>query len=231
MNPALAMKYLEELSNAQDKVTTAMDDFSPDYNDIDNGNDDEFASNNQCEYSTAAMRQLALCYLEGKGVEHNTNMGLAWLQQAYKNGDIDAAYETATIFEHGKYDVNVDIYIAARWFLGAAKLGHVESMAEYAMCLELGCGVDQCDTQALDWYTKAANKGHVTANFSVGEMFESARGGVPQSDTEAVLWYYKAAMLGDEDSKLALQRLNDIARIVVPGWAAALNVQSAGNAQ
>ena len=99
----------------------------------------------------------------------------------------------------------------------AAENGHVEAMAEYAMCCELGCGREQSDTEALEWYTRAANMGHVQANFSVGEAFEEAKG-VPQSDSEAVMWYYKAAVMGDEDSKKALKRLQDIARIVVPGW-------------
>ena len=64
----------------------------------------------------------------------------------------------------------------------------------------------------------------------MGEIFEEARG-VPQSDSEAVLWYYKAALMGDDDSKRALFRLNDIARIVLPGFINTLNGKSAGNAQ
>jgi TPR repeat protein len=64
--------------------------------------------------------------------------------------------------------------------------------------------------------------GNAIAKFSVGEMFEEARG-VPQSDEEACLWYYRAALVGDEDSKVALRRLYDIARIVVPGVAEILN--------
>lgn len=218
-NPALALGYLQELAG----VSVSLDDFDPQYKAMEVQQTRKQSDDEIC-YAKAAMRQLATCYLTGTGIEANPNMGLSWLQQAYHHGDLDAAYETATIHEHGKYNVPVDIYIAAKWCHGAAKAGHVESMAEYAMCLELGCGVDQSDNEALDWYTQAAEQGHVSANFSVGEMFECARGGLPQSDTEAVLWYYKAASLGDEDSKRALKRLKDIARIVVPGWAAILNV-------
>ena len=85
-----------------------------------------------------------------------------------------------------------------------------------AMCYELGCGVEQSDERALDWYMRAANQGHLTAKFAVGEAFEEARG-VPQSDEEACLWYYKAAVEGDEDSRRALRRLEDVARIILPG--------------
>jgi TPR repeat protein len=217
-NPSLSMKYLYDLADIQ----LTKDELEASYI----GMMKERVGKQLTEgenISTTAMKKLAMCFLEGNGVDVDLKVGLAWLKAAHYHGDTEAAHEIATIFEYSKYGVEVDIYHAAEWFLGSAKAGNVEAMAEYAMCLELGCGVEQSDDKALDWYTKAANKGHVTSNFSVGEMFEEARGGVPQSDSEAVLWYYKAAMMGDEDSKNALNRLSDIARIVIPGWASTLN--------
>jgi TPR repeat protein len=215
VNPTLAMKYLLELAGVQ----VNMEKFDPAYEEM-----ETITENENGATAIAAMRQLASCYLHGNGVEIDQNTGLAWLQQAYRHGDLDCAHVTAVIYEYGKYGVEVDIYLAAKWFHGAARAGNVESMAEYAMCLELGCGVEQSDEEALDWYQKAAELGDATSNYSVGEWFESARGGLPQSDTEAVLWYFKAASMGDEDSKMALKRLNAIARIIVPGWASTLNV-------
>lgn len=190
-----------------------------------------------------AMMELAFLHLEQKiiipvnkkiedpvadfthhGLEQHHIKGLQWLQTAFdEHQHLQAAYELAIIYEYGKYDVPVNVMKAAEWFAFAAESGHVNSMYEYALCYELGCGVVQNDLLALDWYTKAANAGCMVSNFSVGEWFESARGGLPQSDTEAVLWYYKAAKMGDEDSIKALKRLKDIARIVVPGWAATLH--------
>lgn len=222
-NPSLAMKYLYDIAGIQ----LTKDELDPSYKGMMKKREGNQLTKEE-NISTTAMRKLAICFLEGNGVDVDLTSGLAWLKAAHCHGDIEAAYEIATIYEYSKYGVEVDIYNAADWFLGAAKAGHVESMAEYAMCLELGCGVEQSDDQALDWYTKAANNGHVTSNFSVGEMFEEARGGLPQSDSEAVLWYYKAAMMGDEDSQNALKRLSDIARIVIPGWASTLNEQARG---
>jgi TPR repeat protein len=218
-NPKLAMRYLHDLAG----INVSKDDFNPSYEAQKNNENNDNNDDDKLNHATIAMNKLAKCYLEGNGIEKDLTLGLAWLKAAHHHGDIDAAYETATIYEYSKFGVEVDIYNAAEWFHGAASSGHVESMAEYGMCLELGCGVTQSDDEALDWYTKAAENGHITSNFSVGEMFEEARGGLPQSDTEAVLWYYKAASLGDEDSKKALKRLNDIARIVLPGWATTMN--------
>lgn len=166
-----------------------------------------------------AIRQLADCYLVGKGVQRDAQCAVAWLEASYHvGGDADAAHEVAIIREYGRHGIEVDVVAAATWFHKAAEAGHVDSMTELGLCYELGCGVEQSDEKSLDWYTKAANLGHATAKFSVGEAFEEARG-VPQSDQEAVLWYHSAALDGDDDSKKALRRLYDIARIVVPGVA------------
>lgn len=205
-NPKRAIEVMRELCNV-----IISDDDEPQVSDSD---DDCFAP---------ALRAIAHCYFEGNGVEKEPRLGLAWLRAAFELGnDIDAAYETAIIYEYGHHQVQVDVVAAAEWFQKAAEQSHVEAMAELALCYELGCGLEQNDEIALDWYTKAANLGHITSKYSVGEAFEEARG-VPQSDEEACLWYYRAALAGDEDSKKSLRRLYDIARIVVPGVAGILN--------
>lgn len=194
-NPELAASYLTELVEDVERETAP--------------------------YAPAA-RRLSECYLRGDGVEKDLDRGMEILERAAREGgDVDAAHEVALVYEYGEHGVAVDVVEAARWFRVAAEAGHVEAMAEYAMCCELGCGREQSDEEALEWYTRAANEGHVESNFSVGEAFEEAKG-VPQSDEEACLWYYKAAVMGDEDSKRALTRLADIARIVLPGWAVVL---------
>jgi len=164
------------------------------------------------------MREIADCYLQGNGVDKSGPKGLAWLAAAFEFGnDITAAHRLGVIYErdYAQYTgIEVDVYAAASWFESGAEAGHADSMAELGLCYELGCGKEQSDEKALDWYMKAAEQGNLTAKFSVAEAFEEARG-VPQSDEEACLWYYKAAIAGCDDSKLALQRLHDIARIVV----------------
>ena len=181
-------------------------------------------NNTQKDCFSPAMKALAQCYFEGKGVSKNNDAGVAWLEAAASadmGQDMDAAHDLALVFEYGRHGVENDIVAAADWFTKAATAGHIEAMAELGLCYELGCGVEQSDTDALDWYMKAANAGHVTSKFSVAEAFEEARG-VPQSDEEACLWYYKAAIEGDHDSKMALHRLEEIARIVCPGVRAVL---------
>jgi len=217
-NAARAFGLLQELVLAVDGVTVDPDTQAPVY-----ANNTPAAQSN--EYATKAMKRLGFLFLEGtiekSGSKPET--GLQWLQCAFAAGnDIDAAHEMALIYEYGRFGVETDPSVAAQWFETAATAGHVEAMAELGLCYELGCGVEADDEKALDWYMKAAEAGHVTAKFSVAEAFEEARG-VPQSDTEACLWYYKAAVAGCDDSRRALKRLEDIARIVVPGVRALLD--------
>ena len=209
-NPLLAVRHMMELANID-----VDEDGLPRKTHRDRGDEPV-----QTSYFAPAMREIADCYLLGNGVEQSGPKGLAWLAAAFEFGnDITAAHRLGVIYErdYAQYnDIEVDVYAAATWFESGAEAGHPDSMAELALCYELGCGREQSDEKALDWYMKAAERGNLTAKFSVAEAFEEARG-VPQSDEEACLWYYKAAIEGCDDSKLALQRLHEIARIVVPG--------------
>lgn len=212
-NPSRAIEHLMEL--AQVPVDKDCLPTKPDNNEHDNNN-----NNQDNSYSAPAMVEIANCYLDGRGVQAGGSKGIAWMAAAFEfGGDATAAHRLGVIYERDYQlytGIEVDVYAAAIWFESAAEAGNADAMAELGLCYELGCGKEQSDEKALDWYMRAAEKGNLTAKYSVGEAFEEARG-VPQSDEEACLWYYKAAVDGCVDSKLALQRLHDIARIVVPG--------------
>jgi TPR repeat protein len=210
-NPSKAMQLYMELSNVCLLPSSECENTESSFSVR------QFDASNEC--FAPAMKRLAYCYLTGNGIATavDSKTGLAWLQASHVHGqDADAAHEVALVYEYGTYGIEIDVVKAADWFRLAAEADHMEAMAELGLCYELGCGVEQSDQQALDWYIAAAEKGHLTAKYSVGEAYEEARG-VPQSDEEACLWYYKAALAGDEDSRKALRRLEDIARIVVPG--------------
>jgi len=212
-NPAKAMALFLELANvAVDETNNNMPVTEPSSSQSDNNN------NNDENCFAPAMKKVATCYFTGVGVEQSDSAaGCAWLECCFvKGGDVDAAHELGFVYEYGRHGVKIDVVKAAEWFRKAAEAGNADAMTELALCYELGCGVEQDDEEALDWYMMAAELGHVTAKYSVAEAFEEARG-VPQSDAEACLWYYKAAKAGCDDSRVALRRLEDVARIVVPG--------------
>ena len=69
-----------------------------------------------------------------------------------------------------------------------------------------GHGVHQSDKEAVTWYRKAADQGHVNAQFNLGVKYVNGQG-VPKSDKEALKWYQKAANQGHIGAKAAFERL------------------------
>ena len=175
-----------------------------------------------------ALLLLARCHLDGTGVATpNPELALYYLQAAYHMAkSVKAAHTLASIYEYPQHSNNlvpIDVYAAFEWFQAAAEGGCVPSMAELALCFELGCGVTQSDENALDWYMKAANAGCSSAHFSVGEHYEEGRS-VRLDHEEACIWYHRAAVMGEEDGVRGLRRLEDVARRVLPNVGDILNV-------
>jgi S1-C subfamily serine protease len=59
-----------------------------------------------------------------------------------------------------------------------------------------GQGVPQDHREAVNWYRKAAEQGHASAQLNLGVMYDNGQG-VPQDHREAVNWYRKTAEQGD----------------------------------
>ncbi|MBQ2988815.1 MAG: leucine-rich repeat protein, partial [Clostridia bacterium] len=58
----------------------------------------------------------------------------------------------------------------------------------------------------VEWYTKAAEQGHITSQFNLAVRYANGRG-VERNDKKAVEWYTKAAEQGDNDAKKELEKL------------------------
>ena len=72
----------------------------------------------------------------------------------------------------------------------------------------IGWGVQEDDVEAVAWYRRAAEQGHVEALHKLGRMYHQGRG-VPQNFAEAVSWYRDAAEQGQPQ---ALWYLGDMYR-------------------
>jgi hypothetical protein len=75
--------------------------------------------------------------------------------------------------------------------------------AVLGLMFEEGLGVARSDSEAAEWYRRAAERGNPDAQFSLGVMYEDGRG-VPQSDSEAVAWYRRAADQGYAPAQCSL---------------------------
>jgi tetratricopeptide (TPR) repeat protein len=69
-----------------------------------------------------------------------------------------------------------------------------------------GEGVTLDDAEALKWYRKAAEQGHVSAQYNLGVMYGKGEG-VTQDYAEALKWYRKAAEQGHAKAQNNLRDL------------------------
>ena len=65
----------------------------------------------------------------------------------------------------------------------------------------------QDDTQAVQWFLRAGEQGHVTAQGTLGAYYWAGRG-VPQDLSRAYFWSALAFAQGDETSKSRLEGLS-----------------------
>ena len=127
-------------------------------------------------------------------------IGIQWLKCAHHIGrDVEAAYDIATIYEYGTYDTNhttptttttdddddtntngsstgipMDLVAAIDYLHRGAAQGHVECMVELALHYEMGCHdiLPVSTDRAYHWYHAAAQRGHVIAQYSIGDAYE-----------------------------------------------------------
>ncbi len=92
---------------------------------------------------------------------------------------------------------------AARYYLMAAKEGHVASMTRYALFAKDGIGLAKNEALAAEWFRKAADGGQAAAMTNLGGLYEQGRG-VKQDFSEAARWYRRAV---EKDHVFAMHKL------------------------
>lgn len=69
-----------------------------------------------------------------------------------------------------------------------------------------GNGVAKNEAAAVEWFTRAAEKGYHKAQYNLGIMYENGRG-VPADNAKAIGWFRKAAAQGNTDAQKRLRVL------------------------
>jgi hypothetical protein len=96
--------------------------------------------------------------------------------------------------------------IAARLYLQAAEMGHVEAQWKMGLCYQTGRGVSEDLASCLHWYQAAAEQGLVKAQFQLAVTLMGGRlTGFPKtSDEQAAVWFRKAAEAGESRAAVCL---------------------------
>ena len=122
---------------------------------------------------------------------------VAQLQKEKEKQDIDELYQKGLeYYEQDRFGWAYDEFKAA------AEKGHVNSMYYCGKCFE-DYPYDNYSADALEWYQKAADHGHIDAQCKVGEFYYKGKG-VRRDTSLGLEWYEKAAENNQKDALLFL---------------------------
>ncbi len=105
------------------------------------------------------IRGVALCYREGKYVQHNMNEAIRLYKQASELGDIESTACLGSIYALGEGGIPKDIQEAVKWFYAAAMKGHTDAQRILGVMYIKGMGVPKNESEGISWIKKAAQDG------------------------------------------------------------------------
>ena len=92
-------------------------------------------------------------------------------------------------------------YKLAETRLMAEWVGDADEQYNLATAYYRGELVPRDFKEAFNWFSKAADQGHVISQYKLGVMYDNGEG-VPRNDVEAFKWYQKAAEQGNAFAQL-----------------------------
>lgn len=150
------------------------------------------------------MVRAASFYLEGKGVEKDTDRGMAILQKAAEAGSSIAHFSMAAHYLSAE---KPDMLVGYGHLLSAANGNLVEAQNEIGL-LYLSGKLGVADGPAgISWLTRAAQNGNAAAQNNLAAIYENGIPGVPRNIENAGQLYTLAANQGHAPATLALARM------------------------
>lgn len=123
------------------------------------------------ESNAEAQGLLGQMYLDGVGVECDTNKGISYLERSANNGNTDSIFNLGLFYEKGMNGVPEDIDKAIYWFDKGADAGDVQCMINLGSILQ-----DKDPKKAFDLLTKAAEEEEPNALCNLGTLYKRGLG-------------------------------------------------------
>jgi TPR repeat protein len=120
----------------------------------------------------AAQNALGNAYLEGAGVQQNTQLGIQWLIKASSNGDYFAQNSLGVMYLNGN-GVPLDHKKAVEYFNLSIHNGNcARAMSNLSICYLQGYGIQQDPFKAKMWCQRAFENGYMPAEFKMPKIEE-----------------------------------------------------------
>ncbi len=146
----------------------------------------------------AAAYEVAMRFVEGRGVPANLEEAARWYERAASKGLGPAQYRYASMLEKGQ-GVRKDLAAAHKLYVAAADKGNAKAMHNLAVIYAEGAEGKPDYASAAQWFRKAAEHGVADSQFNLGVL--AARGlGTEKNIAESYKWFALAAAQGDRDA-------------------------------
>jgi len=152
-----------------------------------------------------ANTAIGLLYINGYGVEANTETAIEYLTKASDNGYAKASYYLGQIYENG-LDVDRDYEMAMEYYLLAADKDFAPALNQIGYMYYNGLGVDVDFASAVYYQKLAALQGYAIAQVNLGFLYENGYG-VERNLETALSYYEMAADSGYEGAMEAVVRV------------------------
>lgn len=153
-----------------------------------------------------AAYEVAMRFVEGRGVPANLEEGARWFERAASKGLTPAQFRYASMLEKGQ-GVKKDLAAAQRLYIAAASKGHAKAMHNLAVLYAEGAEGKPDYASAAQWFRKAAEHGVADSQYNLGVL--AARGlGTERNIAESYKWFALAAAQGDKE---AARKRDDVA--------------------
>lgn len=159
-----------------------------------------------------AQHDLALAYLNGRGVTQNYQTAAEWFEKAAAAGLERAQFNLAVLYENA-LGVPEDLERAFTLYSAAAEQGFGPAQHNLGVAYAQGRGTSRDYQSAALWFRRAAVQGIASAQYNLGMIYEKGLAGAPDEQT-AYGWYRLAAASGSEAAVARLAAIEG--RIAAP---------------
>ncbi|KAG2195789.1 hypothetical protein INT47_005766 [Mucor saturninus] len=161
--------------------------------------------------NAAAMYEVGVCYLHGKGVQQDNYLASHWLLKSAENEYLPAQVRLAQFYLHtgvpgdmeesmywSQKGNNVDFHKASGYVIYCPETQYFIGK----LCTSGIRDVNNCE-MALQWFLKSAENGHTLAMYEVGMIYLDGNGVQKRGDL-ARYWLTQSAERGFVDAQLEL---------------------------
>ncbi len=167
-----------------------------------------------------AQYELALCFLEGRGVEKSEMNGIRYLMDAvdqrhtralpmlekYAGAGCDLAeLEMGNCYVRGVGGLAPSYLMAAKWYEAAKTHGNLDALIKLGRLYLYGYGVPLNVPLAIDYYNYAARQGDDAIQYELGMIYLDGVY-VPKDVASGVQWLKSSAELGNAQAFFALAK-------------------------